>query len=316
MSGPGSAPNSKISWARPIRRALQRLARDRRSGSGELARRAVALLEDFHFPGASRDSKETPAVCVRLAHAVAQAQPSMAAVLNVCNRWLLAVEQGESPREAARAVARQLRQGQHLAALRAATLVEDGAAVVTYSFSSTVLAALLASWNRGRRFRVLCSEARPQMEGRLLAERLARQQVPVEFFTDAALFSSFAAGSLVLVGCDALESRTFVNKVGTRALLSLARRSRLSFYVVADPFKFLPAKLRRWFRIRRERAVEVWRPPRKNVLVHNLYFEKVPLRSVTAIVTDTGAWAPERIRDFLGNVAIARGFEGKPASSA
>ncbi len=294
---------------------VRQLARDRTAGSSELALRACGILERS-FAGRSRSAKaavETAKRYGQLTRAVAGAQPSMAAVLNISNRWLCAVEKGAPPAATARGLARELRQAQNTAAMRAARLVTDGVTVATYSASSTVLATLLECRSTGRRFRVLCSESRPRREGCHLAGRLAKAGVSVEMYTDAGLFSALAdadlAPNLVIVGCDAILPGCFVNKAGTGALLAAARRSRVPFYVVADSFKFLPKGLSPWFRIQQQNPAEVWRPPGKNIAVRNFYFEKIPLRGCTAVVTESGLWTPNKISALLKRAEIATGLK-------
>ena len=302
---------------------VRQLARDRTAGSSELALRACGILERS-FAGRSRSAKasvETAKRCGQIARAVAGAQPSMAAVLNISNRWLCAVEKGAPPAATARGLARELRQAQNTAAMRAARLVTDGVTVATYSASSTVLATLLECRSTGRRFRVLCSESRPRREGCHLAGRLAKAGVSVEMYTDAGLFSALADADLapdlrpdlVMVGCDAILPGCFVNKAGTGALLAAARRSHIPFYVVADSFKFLPKGLTPWFHIRPQSPAEVWRAPqrtlRRNITVHNFYFEKIPLHGCTAVVTESGLWTPNKINALLKRAEIAKGLK-------
>ncbi len=303
---------------------MRQLAQDRTAGSGELALQACGILErcDAGRSQSAKGAGETRGQYSELARAVAKAQPSMAAVLNVSNRWLRAVEQGASPAASARRLARELRRAQKAAAMRAARLVADGTTVATYSFSSTVLAALLESRRAGRRFRVLCSESRPRREGCQLAVRLAKAGVPVELFTDVGLFSILAGADIVpdaiIVGCDAILPGCFVNKAGTGALLAAARRFHIPFYVVADSFKFLPKGLSSWFRIRRQNPSEIWRAPqrmpRQNITVRNFYFEKVPLRGCTAVVTETCLRTPNKINALLKRVEIATGLKQPPFS--
>ncbi|MBI3896580.1 MAG: translation initiation factor eIF-2B [Acidobacteria bacterium] len=286
--------------------AIHEFANDHRSGSTELALRACRILEKF-APHAA-DSLQQVRGLNHLAQALAEAQPSMAAVLSVCNRCLAASEKGEPPKTAAKRVARELRQMQAIVAHRAAALIPSGATVLTYSYSSSVLAALLESWKSGCRFRVLCSEGRPQLEGRVLAEGLAQKRIPVELFTDAALFSVLATADLVLLGCDAILARWLVNKVGTAALLCLARQARIPSYAVAASFKFLPRELEKRFQIRPQPPREVWRIRNRNIAVRNLYFEKALLRNCTGIITEDGVHSPAAIRGLLQKSTLAAGF--------
>ncbi|MBI4460664.1 MAG: hypothetical protein HY648_11475 [Acidobacteria bacterium] len=287
--------------------AVRTFAGDHRSGSAELALRACQIFAQL-VPGKTASSPEALVFCKRLAQALALSQPSMAAILNVCNRWLAAAENGSPPADAARKIAQELRQTQQAVARQAARLIPSGAAVATYSYSSSVLAALLESWNKGRRFRVFCSEGRPLLEGRVLAERLARKKIPVELFTDAAFFSAVGSSDLLLVGCDAVLSRWLVNKVGTAALLGLARRARIPSYVLADSSKFLPRPLERWFQLRPQSAREVWQTRNRNITVHNLYFEKALLRYCTGVVTEEAVHPPKAMRGLLEKILVATGL--------
>ena len=282
---------------------MRALAQDHLSGSAELALRACGILE-----ACGREDKLPPSSAETIARAVARAQPSMAAVLNVANRWLCAVEKGEPPAAAARRLAQELRNAQRATAAHAASLIANHATVLTYSFSSTVLVALRQARKQGRRFRVLCSEARPQLEGRTLARRLAESGIPVELFTDAALFSAIREADLVLVGCDTIGSLGFVNKIGSLGLLGLARRWGVAFHLVGDTFKLLPPGLEPWFKIRSEKAAEVWKVAQRKIRVHNVYFEKVPWAGCACVVLETGVWTPREIRRLLHETEIAAAF--------
>lgn len=300
-----------------LRAAVNQFARDHRSGSAELALEACRILETFPPQGAgpAPTTDAVAALARRLAQAVAAAQPSLAAVLNVCNRWSFAVEKGSSAVFAARQLARELRRAQKASALWASGWVRQNTTVFTYSASSTVLAALLEARRQGREFRVFCAESRPLGEGRRLAVRLAQKGVPVELFTDAALFSALHSADLVLTGCDALQAGFFVNKVGTAALLHLAGRLRIPCYVVADSFKLLPRALARWWDLREGKAAEVWRAAPAGVAVHNDYFERIPLRLCSAVALETGVWSPQEISGFLRPAEVSRAFSAPRAQN-
>ena len=309
--------------AKPVLKALRELARDHQSGSSVLSLRACEILETC--APAQRNARPGPPAhgeaCADIARRVAAAQPSMAGVWNVSNCWLLAIERGERPAQAANRIARQLRKAQAAAVRHAAALIPGRSVVTTYSGSSTVLGALLLARKRGRRFRVLCSESRPLLEGRALAARLAAADIPVEFLTDAALFSAISRATLVLVGCDAIQPGYFANKTGTAALAALARRSRVPFHVAADSFKLLPSRAALWFRVREERPAQIWPSPPQRVLVRNSYFERTPLRLCATVILETGGCPPGEIRALLRGKQIAEGFarstpETRPAANA
>ncbi|MBI3933889.1 MAG: hypothetical protein HY316_04300 [Acidobacteria bacterium] len=265
-------------------RAVDALAKDRRSGSVPLALRACDLLAHCQAMATDASGNFFP----EAAQAVAQAQPSMAAVWNACDHWLRQVERGTPPQSAARRVAQELSRAQNGAAAHAAKLIRNQCAVATYSSSSTVEAALLMARRKGKQFRVLCSEGRPMFEGRDMAQRLAANGIPVEIFTDAALLASLPGADVVLIGCDAVFPDGFVNKVGTHALLRMAQLARIPAYVVADSFKLLPAEAARSILVREEDAGKVWKPSIKNLRVRNYYFEKVPRSACSGMITERG----------------------------
>ncbi|MBI2818985.1 MAG: hypothetical protein HYX73_03315 [Acidobacteria bacterium] len=234
-----------------------------------------------------------------MAKAVARAQPTMAAVWNVCDRWLHHVERGSTPLQSARRIAQELSRAQRITAGRASALIRNGHVVVTYSSSSTIEATLRMARLKGRRFRVLCSEGRPMYEGRIMAQRLAAQAIPVDLFTDSGLLASLPGADLVFVGCDAIFSDSFLNKVGTHALLRMARIARVPAYIVADSFKFLPSAARPSFRIREENLSEVWKRAGKNLRIRNFYFEETPLRACSGLITEGGLWPAENVSELL-----------------
>jgi translation initiation factor 2B subunit (eIF-2B alpha/beta/delta family) len=56
--------------------------------------------------------------------------------------------------------------------------VYDGDVVLTYALSSVVLEVLLQAHARGRRFRVVVLDSRPELEGRQLLRRLMQVRGP------------------------------------------------------------------------------------------------------------------------------------------
>ncbi len=52
--------------------------------------------------------------------------------------------------------------------------VYDGDVVLTYAMSSVVLEVLLQAHQRGKRFRVVVMDSRPELEGRQLLSRLVQ----------------------------------------------------------------------------------------------------------------------------------------------
>ncbi|MFQ5817592.1 MAG: hypothetical protein ACE5H2_06520 [Terriglobia bacterium] len=302
------------------RKRIHALGRDHRSGAAEIAERAAAALLDF----IRRSQRPEARQLAILAEATLRAQPAMAPVINLANRVACAAEQGVSPRELQKALApklrgfrRALRHSNRKIARQFARRLRPRAVVLTYSYSSTVLAALLAA--RGKLARVVCSEGRPQLEGRRLAEKLARAGIPVVLVADAALPARVREADAVVVGADAIlpgpaagGAGAYVNKIGTRVLQDAARAARKPFYVLADTTKILPSRMpgyracgmARLYRPEasgeEKPAAELWRGAPRGVRVENRYFERIPLRREVRLLTERGPLTAAALRRWVG----------------
>ncbi|MBI4513653.1 MAG: hypothetical protein HY702_06025 [Gemmatimonadetes bacterium] len=285
------APKSALSP--DLRRALDRIARDSERGAAELASAAARAIRRELRRARFRSGSEAGTWAHDAAAALLAVQPQMAPFYHLASALLRAVDvgPGKGPlTELRRVPERFLRDAAahaQSAAHCAARLVPDGGTVLTYSRSGSVLEALRAALQMGRRWTVRVSEGRPRGEGRSVARSALALGHRVEFFTDAALFAAVPGADAVLLGADALAESKFRNKVGTGALALVAREARVAVYVIADPFKVLPERY--WLPELPRPAGEVWRLRRKGLSIPNLYFEAVPLTLVTGVVLGTGA---------------------------
>jgi translation initiation factor 2B subunit (eIF-2B alpha/beta/delta family) len=110
----------------------------------------------------------------------------MAPLFHLGNSVLLAIEPAKTLEELRDRCNTALTKFETMLCASAATiaditydLIDPGELIFAYSFSSTVVSALLNARARGRFFRVVCTEARPSMEGRKLASRLASGGIEV-----------------------------------------------------------------------------------------------------------------------------------------
>lgn len=302
--------------------SLRALAGDHRSGAAEIADRAAALLAEFCRREGTGDPR-LPYALSELADATLAVQPSMAPLLNLANRLQLAAEENGASlgrlrvglekfrRQRQQAVARIAREfAAHLPRRRDHRLT-----VLTYSYSSTVLAAL--AYARRRLKRVILSEGRPIYEGRLMAERLAGQGIAVTLFLDAALPAQVKSADAVVVGADAVLQSRYVSKVGTGLFQEEARRARKPFFVLADTSKFLPPALEALHRIEDRPSNEVWRGAPAGVTLVNWNFEFIPLERHVTLLSERGVLPPARGRAWAERLPVARrwrevGQAGKP----
>jgi ribose 1,5-bisphosphate isomerase len=293
---------------------LRALATDHRSGAAEISDRAVALLAEFCRQEQADDSR-LPYALAELAETALSVQPSMAPLLNLANLIQLAAEQDAHPLRSLRMALEKFRHQRQQATAKIARLfaarLRRHRAVLTYSYSSTVLAALVtaARGGRGRAGsveRVIVSECRPLYEGRLLAERLAEQGIAVTLVVDAALRVEVEAAEAIVVGADAVLEGSYVNRLGTRLLQEQARTARRPFFVLADTAKFLSPLLAPFHRIEEKPPQEVWRDPPMRVTVVNRYFETIPLERHVTLLSERGVMTTARLRAWVDHLEVAR----------
>lgn len=280
-----------------VRPTVASVASDRHHGSATLSLRALEVLRDEAALAVERDAGDWDSLA-ETARDLREARPAMWVVANRVNRAMAAASGERTPaaveRAATAGLARALAADDRAAA-RAADRLPDR--VATLSRSGTVLAALDAA----DPVFVLVAESRPGREGVAAAEALASAtDATVRLTTDAALGEELAATGVgaVVVGADAvLPDGRLVNKVGTRALASVAAAEGVDCLVVAASDKVATADaLDREGRDPSEvydgdAALEVTNPT----------FGVTPPDLVDAVVTEDGALDA----DAVGEVAAA-----------
>ncbi|MBI2833810.1 MAG: hypothetical protein HYX76_05220 [Acidobacteria bacterium] len=270
--------------------AIEGIRRNNSASASELLERAVRLLRQI-------DRGELGAA----GRALCRAQPCMASIWNAVAAAL------DSPAELERFAERATRRNAAIARFaRDALLAEraNGAAalhLVAYSSSGVVLATI-ETLSREREIVVSCSEARPVLEGRAFAERLAGAGVRIEFYTDAALGTALKRATAVVIGADAIAPDWFVNKAGTCAIAAAACDAGVPVYVLAGRDKWVHDTVARLMEFREGEGTEIWEAPPPRVRVRNPYFESIPSRVVSGFVSDVGLLSPDMMRE-AGEIA-------------
>jgi translation initiation factor 2B subunit (eIF-2B alpha/beta/delta family) len=304
--------------------ALAAISADNRYGAAQIAERAADLLLKRAAAGEPPSPEAFRQELLATGWGLITAQPAMAPLVNLVNTVLWKVEESDTLAGLRGAVAqatdefkRQIRQHALRVAEGALTLIADGAVVLTISYSTTVLNALLHAQRAGRRFSVVCAESRPVLEGRQTAQALASYGIAVQLVTDATAPDAVRGATIVLVGADMLSEAGLVNKAGTRMLATVARAAGVPFYTLCGSEKFLPPGFKPIEQHERP-ASEVWPDAPAGVTVGNRYFDTTPLDLISGIVTEHGtlpvaaieAWlAATRLHPALQQDAPERGYE-------
>jgi ribose 1,5-bisphosphate isomerase len=264
---------------------IREIGDDSTSGATALLTRAVALLREA--------AVEPQATLEALAGDLCRAQPSMAGLRTAFHLVRTSPDPAadldrlmqriaRAPQLIARHASELLLLRRHGSDLRTLPM-----RLVTCSASSAVEATIRSLASRAS-ITVSCAEARPRLEGRAMAIRLADGGVSIELHTDAGISRAVPGADALIVGADAIGPSSFINKVGTAALCALAGSTGVPVYVLAGREKILDASEFNSLSLKEADAAEVWAGTHPGVLVCNSYFEAIPRELVSTMVTDAG----------------------------
>jgi translation initiation factor 2B subunit (eIF-2B alpha/beta/delta family) len=296
---------------------LNEFRRDARSGSADLVLRATGILQ-----GAIGDSVPTEATAYRrllmnVGRQVIAAQPTLAGVFRLVNDLLWVA--GDAPTgEAMRLRALAYLDGHYEASqadlqgvvARARQWLARYPVVMTYAHSIVVRDALLAVNERRREFEVLLSEARPGLEGQVLAYELGAGGVRVTLGVDMALFGWLPMASALVIGVDGVSLAGAMCKVGTSALLRAAAEREIPRYVLCTSSHLLPADYTLPPVLRSGEPEEIM-PPARSVVIRNPYTEVAPIELVSFVITEEGRMEVPALRERLAALRVYPGLIGR-----
>lgn len=169
--------------------------------------------------------------------------------------------------------------------------------IMTLSYSSTILEACknIPEINRNKLIYVM--ESRSKREGILLAKRLAELGYEVRIIVDAAASFYSNKVEIFLIGADTIFSNgSVLNKVGSLQLALVAKYHKKPFFVVASTNKISTRSSEEYAELIVEKpADDIYKSDLKNLKVKNIYFEIVPVKLITKIISD------EDLRFFIKN---------------
>ena len=275
------------------------LAEDHRSPSSALATRAGDLLRDV--------GRDDPELLAEVSRGIARAQPSMAALVNVANVALRAVEVLglDSVGKALDALREGVDADRRAAAAEICAQVNAPVRLVTTSASGNVVEVIQQLRRRQLLRSVVCSESRPLLEGTALARWLAAQDVETTLVPDAGLADHLGPGSIFVVGADAILPGSVVNKRGTRLFAAWAQLAGVPRFVSATRDKLYPTELVPCFANPPRPAAELLREPPTKLQVDNRAFDLTPRRAWTRIFIGKH---PLEVAEGLGDHGLARGL--------
>ncbi len=168
-------------------------------------------------------------------------------------------------------------------------LITPNARIVTIGNSVLVSEILITAFNQRRKFEVYCLESAPTREGIILAEAIARKGISTFLTGDASMGVILQQATLILSGAVRIYEDGFVNKIGTLPLAITARSMKLPFYLACDTDKILGER-EYAVRFYKHDPDEIYIPRNKNIKVHNVYYESIPLSMLTKLITEDGVF--------------------------
>ncbi len=137
---------------------------------------------------------------------------------------------------------------------------------LTLSNSYTVL-QVLKRLNTINKIEVYVCESRPGFEGKIFAKKLHSNNVGVSLILDSEMSTYIPKTDAVVLGADKISPNgNIINKTGSFSAASISHYYNKPVYVLADKSKY----------VRNE----------KGNSTTNIYFEEVPAKLITKIITD------------------------------
>lgn len=227
----------------PAWRQIEAVAADAEASASALGARAAQAVADLAKQLAVVDPASGRDLVRAAVDMLAAQQPTVAPLASLRNETYLAGD-GDAAELAEHINELADRQQARVAGVArvGAALIDPGASIMVHSSSSSVRAML----DRARtlaEFRVVCTEALPVGEGRLLAADLGAAGFSVELLSDEDAVAWVGGVDLVAFGADAIGPGRVINKVGTSDLARAAANHGVPAYLVAGLDKMLPEPL-------------------------------------------------------------------------
>ncbi|MBU6451355.1 MAG: hypothetical protein KGS72_06230 [Cyanobacteria bacterium REEB67] len=305
-----------------ISELIKPIAEDLLSGAAEIALRAITVFQSV----LANSENDLPQLAQRkaaltyTATTLIDVQPAMAPLFHLGNDVLIAIEPATSLEELADRCEGALTKFEKMLCASAATiadiaydLIDPGELIFAYSFSSTVVSCLLNARARGRFFRVVCTEARPSMEGRKLASRLTSGGIEVIHTFDNAMGLVLGNCSAAFMGCDCIARPGVVNKVGSWMLAVACRELGVPLYALSGTEKFITDERMFEFERHERPGIEVWDNAPKGVAILNQQFDLVPFNLLSGLVTEKGILKESDIEPYLSNFPVHKALKMAPA---
>ncbi|SCP94748.1 translation initiation factor eIF-2B subunit delta [Anaerobium acetethylicum] len=294
----------------PVKEMIRDIAADKKSGASELAVKALDVLKGVARSAAAADTEGLIREIRETAGALEQSRPSMAALRNCMRRVIgLADSQiskygnlhdsrlgGFNPSDGSadevavlrriydEAISRtesEIISNKKRSVAKAADFIEDGAVIVTCSYSSTLNEVFREAAGQGKKLTLLALESQSGeiSYGNCTLEKLEDCSLNSRIVADDAVEEALSGADYVMLGADTVYADgSVLNGYPSRGLALAATRQNRPVYIICDSSKLSP-----------DSGIS---EPEKG-------FEIIPANAVAALITETGLITCNGITDYL-----------------
>lgn len=185
--------------------------------------------------------------------------------------------------------------------------ISDGDVILTHACSTTVLAVVTKAHQSGKRFEVITTETRPELQGRFFAMAVADFGIPVTLIIDSAQHRVMNRIKKVFLGAVAIApSGSVLGRVGSWMITHSAREVGIPVYIVASVSKFCHDE-KVWQQVHLEERdpdsiFPSWEAKKLGIKVFNPTYVVVPPEDISLIITERGAIPPSAARSLMYEV--------------
>eukprot|EP01080_Neovahlkampfia_damariscottae_P006582 gene6582-10745_t len=118
-------------------------------------------------------------------------------------------------------------------------VIKDGDSIMVFSCSEAVEQILISATNKGKKFKVIVVDSRPNHEGRKTLSNLSTAGIKCSFVSISAASYMMKETTKVLVGAASMLSNGFaVGRIGTASLALIANNFNIPFIICCETYKF------------------------------------------------------------------------------
>lgn len=174
--------------------------------------------------------------------------------------------------------------------------------ILCHSQSSAVREFFAAYRGNKKKVKIIQTESRPILEGRIQAVNIHKLGYEVKLIPDTGYARHLDRINMILLGADAIFRDYFVNKTGSYNISLAGKSAGIPVYVLADSRKFwfsLPPEQQELPYIEdRKPGEEIWKDPYPGIDIENYYFEKIPVKWADGFITEKEILKPSRLQQL------------------